>query len=88
MRISSHSAKDQDALFHSIRLTYGTEGSVVYYLNADSKVFSQNKSCALSLTFAESSSGDWHGQKEDSVVRISESLAREDEGASQSHWQE
>lgn len=38
MKISAHDAKDQDALFRSIRKVYGTEGSVVYYLNADNKV--------------------------------------------------
>ena len=38
MKITSHDAKDQDALFQSIRQTHGTEGSVVYYLNADNKV--------------------------------------------------
>jgi hypothetical protein len=41
MKITAHDAKDQDALFQSIRQTHGTEGSVVYYLNADNKVPTQ-----------------------------------------------
>lgn len=38
MKISVHDAKDQDTLFRSIRKTYGTEGSVVYYVNAENAV--------------------------------------------------
>lgn len=43
MKITAHDAKDQDALFQSIRQTHGTEGSVVYYLNADNKVIGMVK---------------------------------------------
>jgi hypothetical protein len=46
MKITAHDAKDQDALFQSIRQTHGTEGSVVYYLNADNKVSLRSSNAA------------------------------------------